>query len=238
MKLCDLTLGSPEENLACDEVLLDLAEAGGLGPVLRFWEPPSYFAVIGYANQASVEVNRDFCLRHEIPVLRRCTGGGAILQGPGCLNYAVVLPIEAEGLQSIQGTNQHVLGRHLAAIQSLLHAPVERQGCTDLSIGGLKFSGNSQRRKKNFLLFHGSFLLKADIELIGKVLPQPSHQPEYRMNRNHSNFLMNLKIPATVLKNSLIKSWHAEGTLPNLPMDETARLAVEKYQQEAWNFKF
>ena len=59
MFLCDLTLPTPEENLACDEALLDLCEAGGAGELLRFWEPPSYFVVLGYANNLPLEGARD-----------------------------------------------------------------------------------------------------------------------------------------------------------------------------------
>jgi lipoate-protein ligase A len=239
MKCCELTLANPEENLACDEVLLELGEAGSVGPVLRFWEPSQYFVVVGYANRTTSEVNREFCQRHDIPVLRRCSGGGAVLQGPGCLNYSLVLPIQEQAqLEGIAGTNDYVLQRHQRALQALLRAPVEKQGHTDLTIGGLKFSGNSQRRKKRFLLFHGSFLLHADIELIEKVLPQPSHQPAYRMNRSHSDFLMNLKIPASLLKSALIKAWEANEPLTQLPLDQVTRLAAEKYHRDSWNYKF
>src|SRR5207253_61981 len=38
MNFCDLSLPSPEENLACDEALLELAEEGRVGEVLRVWE--------------------------------------------------------------------------------------------------------------------------------------------------------------------------------------------------------
>src|ERR1035441_2815400 len=94
MKLCDLTLPTPEENLACDEVLLDLCEAGGSDEVLRFWAPPQYFVVVGYANKAATEVNLPVCRELVIPVLRRCTGGGTVLQGPGVLNYSLILRID------------------------------------------------------------------------------------------------------------------------------------------------
>jgi len=238
MRSCDLTLATPEQNLACDEVLLDLAETGGLGPLLRFWEPVRYFAVIGYANRAAVEVNKDFCQRHDIPILRRCTGGGAVLQGPGCLNYSLILPIaETPQLQGIASTNDFILQRHQTILQNLLRAAVEKQGHTDLAIGGLKCSGNSQRRKKQFLLFHGSFLLNADIDLISQALPQPSQQPAYRMNRSHPDFLMNLKIPSAVLKTALLKVWNAQGPLEEIPLDEIEKLAKEKYALDSWNFK-
>jgi lipoate-protein ligase A len=239
VKCCDLTLGTSEENLACDEVLLDLCEGGSLEGILRFWEPSRYFVVVGYANHVATEVNRDFCQRHDIPILRRCTGGGAVLQGPGCLNYSLFLPISSSAaLGAIAGTNNYVLERHQRALQLLLHAPVEKSGHTDLSVGGLKFCGNAQRRKKLFLLFHGSFLLNADIGLIEKALPLPSHQPEYRAGRSHADFLVNLKVPAQMLKLALAKSWEADQVLATLPLDQIAGLASQKYAQESWNFKF
>ena len=238
MKCCDLTLATPEENLACDEVFLDLCESGSLDAILRFWEPPRYFAVLGYGNHVGAEVNRDFCQRHDIPILRRCSGGGTVFQGPGCLNYSLFLPLATSPtLESISGTNAFVLERHQRALQALLRAPVEKSGFTDLTIGGLKFCGNAQRRKKNFLLFHGSFLLNLDLSLMEKTLPLPSHQPQYRAGRSHSDFLMNLKIPAQMLKGSLAKAWEAPDRLPSVPLDQITAMADQKYRKDSWNYK-
>ena len=147
MKYCDLSLSSPEENLACDEALLDFCETNG-GEVLRVWETSRYFVVVGYANKASREVDLTFCQANTIPILRRCTGGGTVLQGPGVLNYTLILRTDAAGpFKSITSTNEFVMARQQAAMSTLLHARVERQGCTDLTIGGMKFCGNAQRRQ-------------------------------------------------------------------------------------------
>jgi len=52
MKLLDLTLPSPAENLALDEALLDAAEAGEMADeVLRFWESPQPLVVVGRSSQ-------------------------------------------------------------------------------------------------------------------------------------------------------------------------------------------
>jgi lipoate-protein ligase A len=239
MKYCDWTLGSPQENLACDEVLLDACETGALGGVLRFWEPAQYFVVVGYANQVMLEVNQAFCQQHDIPILRRCSGGGTVLQGPGCLNYSLILRIaDSPCLAGISGTNNFVLQRHQEALQGVLRIPVEKQGYTDLAIGGLKFCGNSQRRRKDFLLFHGCFLLNADIGLIEKALPMPSRQPEYRVNRPHVDFLTNLKVPAQSLKATLATTWKALDPWCDIPLEPIARLAEQRYRSDAWNFRF
>jgi lipoate-protein ligase A len=239
MKCCDLTLASPEENLACDEILLDACETGALEGVLRFWEPTRYFVVVGYANQVMLEVNQAFCQQHDIPILRRCSGGGAVLQGPGCLNYSLVLRIaDYPCLAGISGTNDFVLQLHQHALEALLRAPIEKQGYTDLAMGGLKFCGNSQRRRKDFLLFHGCFLLHADIGLIEKALPMPSRQPEYRDNRAHADFLTNLEIPTQPLKAALAKTWKAFHPWPDIPREQIAQLAEQRYKSDAWNFRF
>lgn len=239
MLLCDLSLPSPEENLACDEALLEACEEGGGDGVLRFWESSRYFVVVGYSNAVGREVNQDFCRTRSIPILRRCTGGGTVLQGPGCLNYSLVLPINETGpLHSITATNDFVMERHQAAIATSLLAPVQKQGCTDLAIGGLKFCGNAQRRRKLFLLFHGAFLLNMDLELMEKALPMPSKQPGYRLGRSHKDFLMNLHVSAEQLKSALSKTWEASEPMATVPYATISRLVAEKYGQQEWNYKF
>src|SRR5271167_3895963 len=93
MKLLDLTLPSPAENLGCDEALLDWREENGGEEILRFWESPETFVVAGYANKIATEVNVAACKAKGIPIFRRCSGGGTVLQGAGCFNYALILRI-------------------------------------------------------------------------------------------------------------------------------------------------
>lgn len=239
MKYCDLTLSSPEENLACDEALLDHCEEGGLDEVLRFWEPSQYFVVVGYANRVATETNMSFCAANGIPVLRRCTGGGTVLQGPGCLNYSLILRItEASPLWTITTTNDYVMQRHQDALSALLKVRVEKQGHTDLTVGGLKFSGNAQRRKRHYLIFHGCFLLDMDIDLLQKTLLMPSKQPAYRAGRSHSDFLVNLKLASQLVKSSLRDIWNANEALREFPLERVNFLVTEKYSRPDWNRKF
>ena len=238
MELLDLTLPSPAENLACDEALLDTAEAGDGEEVLRFWEPREHFVVVGYANKVATEVNVAACEVRGIPVLRRCSGGGTVVQGPGCLSYTLVLRITADGpLHNIGVANQYIMRQNRAALESVVNRPVAIRGHTDLAISDRKFSGNSQRRRKHFLLFHGTFLLDSDLALISELLPLPSKQPDYRESRPHADFLTNLKVPADKVKAALRQAWKAEETLKNPPLEKISTLAREKYATREWNFK-
>ena len=245
MKLLDLTLPSPAENLACDEVLLDAAEAGDGEEVLRFWEPREHFIVVGYANRVATEVNVAACEARGIPVLRRCSGGGTVVQGPGCLNYSLILRITADGpLHNIGVANQFIMRQNRAALESVGRvtpcAPhnIAIRGHTDLAIRDRKFSGNSQRRRKHFLLFHGTFLLNFDLALVSELLPMPSKQPDYRESRAHTDFLTNLNVPADKVKIALQQAWKAEEPLKNPPLEKIAALARDKYATHEWNLKF
>ena len=238
MKYLDLTLPSPAANLACDEALLEMCESGAEGEILRFWESKEYFAVVGYANCAAKEVKLDACTADGVPVLRRLTGGGTVLQGPGCLNYSVVLKIPESGpLASISGTNKTVLQKQKAALEPLIGRQVGITGQTDLALCDLKFSGNAQRRKRRFLIFHGTFLLNFNIALIEKYLRMPSKEPDYRANRGHGQFLINLGLAADIVKQVVKREWQAAQVLQEISAEKIKELAENKYSNEAWNLK-
>jgi len=239
MKLFEQTFPTPEQNLACDEALLDCAESGEGGETLRFWEPTLPFVVLGHSNRLALEVDASACERLRIPILRRCSGGGTVLQGPGCLNYALILRIEAAPtLATVTQTNRSIMGRHRDALSALFREPVEVAGVTDLVIAGRKFSGNAQRRKRRFLLFHGTFLLNLDLTLVEQVLLLPPKQPKYRGSRRHLAFLRNLHLSAAAVKEALGASWQANLVLPSAPVEQIGRLVQAKYSLPAWTRKF
>jgi lipoate-protein ligase A len=248
MQTLDLTLATPAENLACDEALLDWREENGGKEILRFWESPETFVVVGYANKIAAEADIENCRAKQIPIFRRCSGGGTVLQGAGCLNYALILRIgENSPLASISGANKFIMERNRTAIESEVRsqkpeARISISGHTDLTFNLQlstfnKFSGNSQRRKKNFLLFHGTFLLNFDLAPVSELLRMPSKQPDYRQSRSHGEFLTNLNLPADKVKAALRQAWDANQELKDFPKSEILKLARDKYSAREWNFK-
>lgn len=239
MKYIDLTFPTSEHNLACDEVLLDTCEEGYHHEILRFWEPEEYFIVLGYSGKIHLDVNLSACKARNIPVLRRSSGGGAVLQGPGCLNFSLVLKIEnSKSLKNVTETNCFVMTQNKEALEAILGSNLKVQGLSDLTLGNLKFSGNAQRRKRRFLLFHGTFLTSLNIPLIEELLPIPSKQPPYRNHRPHTAFLMNLNIPPQRIKQALQKSWKATEPLKHIPLERINRLVKDRYATRGWNYKF
>ena len=244
MKLFQPDLPAPAENLAADEVLLDACEAGHGEETLMFWEPRETFVVVGYANKVATEVDLAACAAKGVPIFRRCSGGGTIVQMRGGLNYSLILRItEAGPTRNIPAANNFIMEKNRAAIEEEFKIKnsklkISVRGHTDLCVGDLKFAGNSQRRRKNFLLFHGTLLLACDLALVSELLAMPSLQPDYRANRGHADFVTNLPLPAEKIKNALAEAWAANEELKEFPNAEISTLAREKYSTREWNFKF
>jgi len=236
MHLLDLTLPTPEANLAYDEALLDDCEERQGEEILRFWEFPEPFVVLGIASRQEREVNVPACAARRIPVLRRCSGGGTVVQGPGCLSYALILRIAGDtALQRIDSTNTFIMRRHARLLADATGLPIRHQGTTDLAVGEYKFSGNAQRRRRRFLLFHGTFLLDFPIPLMDDVLLNPPRMPLYRRERPHRKFVTNLRQPAARIKALLARFWNATPESTRIPTDVVTSLVEQKYSARSWN---
>jgi lipoate-protein ligase A len=228
----DRTLPDAAENLALDEALLLEAEAGRGPEVLRVWESPAPVVVLGAGCKTAEEVDEDACARDGVRVLRRSSGGGTVLLGPGCLLYTLVLRYDrAPELAEIRSSYCHIL-RHMAravGVSAALPA-----GTSDLAVAGRKISGNAQQRKRDHLLHHGSLLYAFDLRRVGRYLRPPPREPDYREGRAHEQFLVNLGFPADRLKEGLRREWEASDELQTWPEAEVRRLVAEKYASDAW----
>jgi len=238
MRYLDLTLPTPTENLALDEALLEEAElAGRPTETLRVWEPRQPMVVVGRSSRIDAEVRGDVCRRRGIPIFRRASGGAAIVTGPGCLMYALVLSYELRfALRAIDRAHRLVLGRLASALRPLV-PEVACRGISDLAMGELKFSGNSVRCKRDHLLYHGTVLYEFPLELIDRCLAMPSRQPGYRNGREHRAFVTNLPVSAAAIRRALVAAWDANQPHGDWPRDLTARLVRERYALREWNEK-
>jgi lipoate-protein ligase A len=217
VRLLDLTLSSPAENLALDEALLDHLDDHGGAPVLRFWESDRPFIVLGLAGNVADDVHEDLCRQDGVPILRRASGGGTVLQGPGCLSYALVLPLAWHpDLAGIRSTHRFVLERIARALQSWAPA-IALRGISDLAVDGLKISGNAQRRQRNALLFHGTILYGLPAELIARYLKNPKRRPDYRDDREHESFVTTIDAKPHDLKQAIARAWDAHMFLGTWP---------------------
>jgi lipoyl(octanoyl) transferase len=177
-------------NMAVDEVLLDGVVAGATAPTLRFyqWKPPC--VSLGYF-QSFGAVNRDGCRSLGIDIVRRPTGGRAILHDRE-LTYSLVLPASVLGhdhgvlpsyyrisLALQEGLRRLGVATTLAppsgAPSTALQGPVcfDRPSAHEILLDGRKLVGSAQVRRGTALLQHGSILIKPRIAALLACLRLP-----------------------------------------------------------------
>ena len=229
-------------NIGIDEAILESAESntnsGKFHPELfRLWESDRVAVVLGRSSPFNAEVNHEFCRNKNIPVVRRCSGGQSVVIGPGCLMYAVLLSYENHPeLRMLDAAHEFVMGKMREALDRLEIA-TEMRGTCDLTFHGRKFSGNSLRCKRNWMLYHGTMICGLDPEMIENCLLAPVRQPEYRGNRNHRDFVTQLPVSIDSLRQSLRQTWNVQEGKFDWPMDRTKELVNSKYRSDQWTRK-
>lgn len=230
---------SPADFLSWDDAFLQQVSEGG-SEVLWTWESTHPFVVVGRGQKVECEVNQVACGQEGIPILRRSSGGGAVVQGPGCLNYGLALRIsEHHSLATLSETNRWIMGKQLNALQRVTQEPLVVRGHTDLAVvrDGIerKFSGNAQRRQKDAILFHGTLLYDADLHAIARWLAFPSQEPAYRKGRDHLEFVTNLKKNPDDLISAFKMEWSAERNHPAPPRENQIQWKKMRYSLSEWN---
>ena len=236
MLFIDSTLPTVAANLALEEALLELAEQGNWeNEYLRIWQSQEVFAVIGRGSKFFQEVNVSACEDAGIAVFRRVSGGAAIVAGPGCLLYAVMLSLRLRPeLQMVDVAHEFVMQQMVAALKPI--APhLTYAGTCDLVIDGRKVSGNSLRVRRDWLLYHGTILLDMDLQNIDRYLNHPPREPEYRQHRRHHEFVANIGCSVAEASQRLQQQWQVETREVELPLEMTEGLVQDKYTQDSWN---
>ena len=221
----DISFAEPADNLLYEDVLLQQAETGRSGEVLRFWESSVYFIVLGKIGKAEDDIRLQETLRDGVPVLRRSSGGGTVLQGPGCLNYSLILRKDREkGMADLRQSYGLILEKVVQAL-STLGVDTEYLPVSDLALTAnhRKISGNAQKRGRQYILHHGTLLYDFDLAKIEQYLTMPKDMPLYRGKREHLDFVTNVSLGAAAFKKALQDAF-AVSAAEELHSEEEKRL--------------
>ena len=180
-------------NMAVDEESLARAQAGEQVPVLRFytWDPAA--VSIGRFQKISDAVNADACERRGIDIVRRITGGRAVLHdldSPTVSLRALTIPSfprmssaptnssppdfsRASGTSASPPRWSRVPNRHAALVKKNAKDPAcfSSPSWYEILVHGRKIIGSAQRRLSGAFLQHGSILMDYDPALEADVIP-------------------------------------------------------------------
>lgn len=180
----DYSVNSGKYNMDFDEKLLNYAIENNLSvPALRFygWKPA---CVSLGRNQKDENLNKVFCKQEGIDIVRRLTGGRALLHDKE-LTYSFVCPCSfLNGGESVIKSYKEISGALASGFKKLnidVDFPAEKNAKTkfeycmslstgaDLSYKGKKLAGSAQFRKQGYILQHGSVIFDYSAETIEKI---------------------------------------------------------------------
>lgn len=151
----------PFYNLAFEEYILCHRRKGNY---LILWQNENTIVVGRYQN-TKAEIDAAFVEAHNIHVVRRATGGGAVYHDLGNLNYSFITDVES----AEQITKEKFITPIVSALQEL-GLSAEASGRNDILVDGRKVSGTAQRLEKGRLLHHGTLLFDADLTVLAGAL--------------------------------------------------------------------
>jgi lipoate-protein ligase A len=242
-------------NMAIDEAMLLLHEAGSAPATLRVysWDTPTLS--LGYAQKTSREVDVAVCRQYRVTVIRRPTGGRAVLHDQE-VTYSVVLPTTLSRGPDTLTEHYRLIGVALAAALQRLGLPVHLErsrrrahpqraaaspACFaalaryELSVRGKKIVGSAQKRLPGSLLQHGSIPLRIDRHRLFQCLHVPPENREALVQEAYSTMTAVNEIATTPVSASALHEALRQGfatafgveliDMPLLP--EEQRLATE-----------
>lgn len=204
------------------------------GPILFLWR--SACAVVMGKNQNPwKECRLDMMIKEDVPLARRISGGGTVYHDEGNLNYCVIT--EREAYQEEKAYQLVFRTLESFGIQA------EKTGKSNLSVGGLKFSGNAFAFRKGRAMHHGTLLLETDLDRLGRYLGSMLEGIETHAIASEPADVMNLGVARgeliTALKTVFQQEYGDETDVPVHKIDPEVDVFSEiKGRQVSDDWKF
>jgi len=241
----------PYWNLAAEEYLLGRFDC----PVFRLWRnAPS--VIVGRNQNALAEINHEYIRSHGIAVVRRMSGGGAVYHDLGNVNYTFL------DACSRKESSSDMFRRFTAPVITALAklgVAAKLEGRNDLTIGGLKFSGNAIYVKGGRMMHHGTMLFSTSLDdmkaalstdtskfsgkavasrrsRVTNILPhltEPISAEEF-MHFIEMEISANVGCDSNFHRDPSAKAERYEYSPQDI--EAIGRLADSKYRTDAWNF--
>ena len=194
-------------NLAAEEYLIDNFDED----IVMLWRNDNT-VVVGKNQNTIEEIDHRYVEEHDISVVRRLTGGGAVFHDMGNVNYTIIQPYQ-EGLFS----NYAYFTEAVRDFLQELGVSAELSGRNDLMIDGKKFSGNAQCVRKGRMMHHGTLMFRSDVKDISGALTPNRKKTESKGVKSVQSHVTNI---SSHLPECKVRSVDGEKTDPAMDVED------------------
>lgn len=165
-------------NMSIDEAIMTARIVGAVPNTLRLYRWMPSAVSIGYFQDIRNEVNLEACRAHEVDVVRRPTGGGAVYHdSEGEVTYGIAVDEKSLGAPDATSMYRVLCGGLIHALNILgVEANFDSgspRRCPNILVSGQKISGSAQLRRRGVTLQHGTVLIDLDLEKMFTFLRVP-----------------------------------------------------------------
>lgn len=228
----------PYYNMAFDEYCLESLPIDE--PVFYLWQNRPA-VIVGFNQEVNTEVHLEYLRDHDIALVRRVTGGGAVYHDLGNLNYTIVGRSE-----DLERDYPEYASLMMKALQDM-GVPATLSGRNDILVEGRKVSGFAKRVCRNRLMVHGTLMYDVDLDVLMQVLCPPATKLQSKgiasVRSRVANLCEYLPQPTDIQQfarqlEEILSCHYADEEYLMQPEDlESIRqLADEKFRRWEWNY--
>lgn len=199
--------------------------------------------IIGKNQNTIEEVNKPYIDAHNIDVVRRISGGGAVYHDEGNLNFSFITDDDGNSFHNFKKFTEPIV----EALKSL-GVDAEMTGRNDIQVGNAKISGNAMVKVKDRMFSHGTLMLNSELDEVQnalKVNPAKIKSKGIKSVRSRvANISEFLKEPINIdnFKDIILKTIFGEANqvetyqLTDEDWKNIEALSNEKYRTWDWNY--
>ncbi|WP_432724307.1 lipoate--protein ligase [Staphylococcus equorum] len=199
--------------------------------------------IIGKNQNTIEEVNKPYIDAHNIDVVRRISGGGAVYHDEGNLNFSFITDDDGNSFHNFKKFTEPIV----EALKSL-GVDAEMTGRNDIQVGKAKISGNAMVKVKERMFSHGTLMLNSELSEVQnalKVNPAKIKSKGIKSVRSRvANISEFLEEPIDIddFKEIILKTIFGEADqvetyqLTDEDWKNIEKLSNEKYRTWGWNY--
>ena len=239
LKWIDLRTTDPAFNLAAEQYIFDCLPRDS--SYFMLWQNDNA-VIIGKYQNTQAEIDGDYVREHGIRVVRRLSGGGAVYHDLGNLNFTFIT--DAGELDKL---DMRAFCEPIVNALRGIGVNAEINGRNDMTIDGLKFSGNAQYMRGGRIMHHGTMMFRSDLSVLSNALRVDESKLQSKGMKSVRSRVTNIcehTAPGVTLESfrrELIKriALDAGGTEYALTPDDIAaieRIRDSRYATWDWNY--